>query len=159
MSETSFFCCKFDFLYSITASDLCLVCSLINCGSTPFLKSLVQVDFLIEWFLKFPSTPPPLHHVFNVPPQSIFTYRPICITIVRSWLPFRISLNIESGPMVGPPRTKKEIFPKQFNQASRPYPCTKTIRNPCWIFSPIRYPPVLFLTGTPYRLMHPSHLF
>ena len=67
ISETSFFCCKLDFLHSITASDLWPVCSLINCGSTPFLKSLVQVDFLIEWFLKFPSTAP-LHHVFNVAP-------------------------------------------------------------------------------------------
>ena len=75
ISDTSFFCFKFDFLYSITAS----VCSLISWGSTPFLKSLVQADFLIEWFLKFPSTPP-LHHVFNVPPQvflptDLFVYQ------------------------------------------------------------------------------------
>ena len=142
ISETSFFCCKLDFLYSITASDLWPVCSLINCVSNPFLKSLVQVDFLIKWFLKFPSTHP-LHHVFNVAPQSIFTYRPIYVPIVRPWLPLRISLNTESGPMVGPSRTKKEIFPKQFNQASRPYPCTKTIRYPCWVFAPVRYPPCL----------------
>ena len=133
MSETSFFCYKFDFLYSITASDLCPVCSLINCGSTPFLESLVQVDFLIEWFLKFPSTPPS-SSCLQCTPQSIFTYRPICVPIVRPWLLLRISLNVESGLMVGPSRTKKEIFPKQFNQASRPYPCTETIRNPCWIF-------------------------
>ena len=53
-------------------------------------------------------------------------------------------MNIESGPMVGPPRTKKYILPKQFNQALRPNLCAKTIRHPCWIFAPIRYPPSCF---------------
>ena len=142
MSDTSFFCCKFDFLYNITASDLWPVCSLINCGSTPFLNSLVQVDFLIEWFLKFPSTPPPLHHILNVTPQGIFTHRPVGVPVVSTRLPMRISLNIEPGPMVRSPRTQEKIFPEQFNQTSRPNPWTKTIRNPCWIFAPIRYPPL-----------------